>query len=517
MIDNKSIDYKLYLVTDSTLLPDKTTLESQVEKALQNGVTLVQLREKEADTRDFVEQAQRIKNLCSKYSVPLIINDRVDVALAVDADGVHVGQDDMPVPMVRKLIGPDKIIGWSVSKIEEVDQIAEWGPQYVDYIGIGTVFATNTKKNIKKSPMGPAGVATILDRLELKNCNWCRTVVIGGLHAENVGRVLYQSQSSNGKRSPDGISVVSDIISADDAGEATKILRRILDSDSFKFVNTGEKSVQKQEIIEKLSLTKPLLHHITNRVHQNFGANIALALGGSPIMSEVKEEFHELSAIPNSCLILNTGSTVPLDVATHAVKTYNLAHRPIVLDPVGIGASQARMRLNTEILNAGQFSCIKGNSGEILCLSGVGGKMKGVDSGEESPLELRIQATKIVAHKYRTIVVCTDRIDIVADGTHAFKSRLGTGINATIEDIPYELVESDNIELFESITASGCSLGTTIAAFIGAAPEQVSLFSVVKYAVETYKAAGWKASSNCNGSGSFQVELLDNLYRIVHD
>lgn len=93
------------------MLPSGTTLYSQVEEGLKNGVTLVQIREKDCDTKNFVSEALIIRSLCSKYKVPLIINDRIDVALAIGADGVHVGQNDIPIPLVRELLGPDKIIG----------------------------------------------------------------------------------------------------------------------------------------------------------------------------------------------------------------------------------------------------------------------------------------------------------------------------------------------------------------------------------------------------------------------
>lgn len=121
MAYKKKVDYTLYLVTDSTMLPPGTTLRSQVLAGLENGVTLVQLREKETETATFVKEALEIKEICAQFDVPLIINDRVDVAMAIDADGVHVGQSDMPIPMVRKLLGPDKIIGWSVGYVHEVE------------------------------------------------------------------------------------------------------------------------------------------------------------------------------------------------------------------------------------------------------------------------------------------------------------------------------------------------------------------------------------------------------------
>lgn len=516
------IDYTLYLVTDSTMLPEGTTLLSQVEAALKNGVTIVQLREKDTDTKTLIHKALELKQLCDRYEVPLIIDDRVDVAMAIDASGVHVGQSDMPIPMVRKLVGPEKIVGWSVGKVEEVDMIAQWGPEMVNYIGVGTVFDTQTKKDIKKIPFGPEGVSKILTRLEEKKCHWCRTVAIGGLHPDNIARTIYQAQSQTGSRSVDGICVVSEIMASKDAAEATKNLRNILKQERFNFLNTTSIESEEDHIKKEIQWTKkvknisPLIHHITNRVHQNFGANVALAIGCSPIMSEVASEFADLSAIPNAVLLLNTGSVADIDTLTHAVKTYNAQKRPIVFDPVGFSASATRLNTNLKLLSAGQYSCIKGNAGEIMGIAGVGGKMKGVDSSGSYNLETLIEATQIVAFKYRTIAVCSGKVDIVVDGTVSLVSPLSKGLSVTPKKLPYTLIETTDIPLFDKITASGCSLGTVIAGYVSAAPEN-KLYDAVTAAVRLYKEAGTKANTTANGSGSFQVHLIDNLYKAVFD
>lgn len=516
MVNKESVDYTLYLVTDSTMLPEGKTLLFQVEQGLKNGVTMVQLREKDTDAKTFVAEALAVKKLCDSFNVPLIINDRVDVALAIDASGIHVGQEDIPIPMVRKLVGPDKIVGWSVGKVEEVDRLAEWGPDMIDYIGVGTVFETQTKKDIKKIPMGPEGVSRILTRLEEKKCDWIRTVAIGGLHPDNIGRVLFQAQALNGKRSVDGISIVSDIMASHDAGQSTRILRQILDKGSFHFFEGSEEAKDASTIKENVKKLAPLIHHITNRVHQNFGANVALAIGCSPIMSEVAEEFEDLSKIPHSVLLLNSGTVADISVLQHAVKTYNAQKRPIVFDPVGFSASSARLVLNKKVLSAGQFACIKGNTGEIMGVSGLGGNMKGVDSCGEDTLETRIKATQLVAFKYRTVAVCTGEIDVVADGSVSSTAPLKRGLGASPAELPYELIKGEDVPLFGRITASGCSLGTVIAGFIGAAAEE-SIYSAVLQAVSLYKLAGTKANVTAKGSGSFLVGLVDNLYNVMEE
>lgn len=523
MFDKQKVDYSLYLVTDSSMLPDGTTLYSQVEAGLKNGVTLVQLREKDCETKDFIAEALEVQKLCKKFNVPLIINDRIDVALAIDADGVHVGQDDIPIPMVRKLVGPDRIVGWSVGFREEVETLAKWGPDMVDYIGVGTLFPTLTKKNPKKAPMGPQGAIKVLDALEEFGANWCRTVGIGGLHPVNIGRVLFQCVSSNGKRALDGICVVSDIMAAKDAGAATKNLRRIIDQGNYHFVNLQLKnSAITQEtfksVLGQVALTRPLVQHVTNKVHQNFGANITLALGSSPIMSEVKDEVHELARIPNATLLLNTGSVAPVDMLKEAITCYNNEQRPIIFDPVGYSATETRGLLNDTLLSHGQFTCIKGNTSEILSLAKLTvEKMKGVDAfvGNVDE-EMLSRATRIVAYTYKTVAVCSGETDFVADGTENGHFTLSNGPVKTAIDLPCVKINNGPISIMGDITASGCSLGSTIACCLGGANAESNVFDAVVTAVILYKTAGKLASTRCQGSGSFHVQLIDALYELFH-
>lgn len=145
---HKSVDYSLYLVTDSNLVPEGTTLLNQIERALEGGVTIVQLREKNLDTGPFIELARQVQQITRKFNVPLLINDRLDVALAVDADGVHIGQDDMPMRQARQLLGPKKIIGVSVNTVEEAKEAIQAG---ADYLGVGAVWDTSTKKLTNKT------------------------------------------------------------------------------------------------------------------------------------------------------------------------------------------------------------------------------------------------------------------------------------------------------------------------------------------------------------------------------
>lgn len=179
MTSNKpQVDYSLYLVTERSLLPEGSDFLEHLELCLKGGVTLVQLREKNLDTRPFIELAKQTKAITDKYNIPLIINDRVDVALAVDAAGVHVGQDDMPLQQVRHFIGDSKIIGVSVNNVQEAAEAVNAG---ADYLGIGAVWFTSTK-TLTKKPLGTEGVqsesASQKNMSEIKAhlLNWSSTV-----------------------------------------------------------------------------------------------------------------------------------------------------------------------------------------------------------------------------------------------------------------------------------------------------------------------------------------------------
>lgn len=196
--------YRLYLVTDDQ--QDLTTLKRVVRKAVEGGVTMVQVREKHGDVRAFIERAQAVKDILKDTDVPLIINDRVDVALAVDADGVHLGQSDMPANIARELIGPNKILGLS---IENEEQLAEADSLPIDYIGLSAIFATPTKTNTKKH-WGIDGLKMALETNSLP------IVAIGGINESNIPQL-----SATGVH---GLPLVSAICHAEDPKAASKYL-----------------------------------------------------------------------------------------------------------------------------------------------------------------------------------------------------------------------------------------------------------------------------------------------------
>lgn len=180
-------------------------------EAVKGGVTMVQLREKECSTRDFIELATRLKMMLTEVNVPLIINDRLDVALASGADGLHIGQSDMPYPIARRLLGYDRIIGLS---IENMDQARQANNLDVDYIGISPVFSTQTKHDIA-SPFGLKGIR------EIASFTKHRTVAIGGINTGNASEAV--------KAGANGIAVVSAICSAKEPQEAARRLREMVE------------------------------------------------------------------------------------------------------------------------------------------------------------------------------------------------------------------------------------------------------------------------------------------------
>ena len=205
----RKFDLNLYLVTDSTGFEEDTFLNI-IEQACANGVTFLQLREKEKTGLEYYNLALKVKAITDKYNIPLIIDDRIDIAMAVDAAGVHVGQSDIPVFVARKLLGDSKIVGATAKTVEQAKKAQEEG---ADYLGVGAIYPTTTK------------VITILTKVETLN-DICENVsipivAIGGLNKDNI-YVLKDSRIS-------GIAVVSAIMKSDNPGLATKETRKAID------------------------------------------------------------------------------------------------------------------------------------------------------------------------------------------------------------------------------------------------------------------------------------------------
>jgi thiamine-phosphate pyrophosphorylase len=207
-VDRKPLDFRLYAITCESYHPGRGLLEV-MEEALQGGADIIQLRDKTAGKRELLEKARALRALTRQYGVPFIVNDHVDVALLAEADGVHLGQDDLPLAEARKLLGPDKIIGISTHRIEEARAAEEGG---ADYIGVGPVFATNTKPRAR--PVTTAYVRQVAAEIRIP---W---VAIGGITPDNVEEVL----AAGARR----ISAVGAIVgSADVRGTCRRFVEKI--------------------------------------------------------------------------------------------------------------------------------------------------------------------------------------------------------------------------------------------------------------------------------------------------
>jgi thiamine-phosphate pyrophosphorylase len=204
------IDYSLYLVTDKGLSLGRTHLEV-IKEAVAGGVTMVQLREKDLESGEFYREAMQIREFLRSRGCPLIINDRADIALAVDADGVHVGQEDLPLAVVRKMLGPGKIVGVSVFTPEEAREAEAAG---ADYLGLSPIFMTATKPELVRQ-IGFEGIGPIRKAVKLP------LVGIGSMNETNAFEVV--------RRGLDGVAVVSAICSRPDVRAAAALIRREVD------------------------------------------------------------------------------------------------------------------------------------------------------------------------------------------------------------------------------------------------------------------------------------------------
>ncbi|KRU24236.1 thiamine-phosphate pyrophosphorylase [Clostridium sporogenes] len=199
------INYELYLITDRRFLKGRE-LKKVIEDAILGGVTLVQVREKDVSTREFYNVAKEVKEVTDYYKVPIIINDRLDIAQAIDASGVHLGQKDMHLNIAREILGKDKIIGISVGNVKEALEAQNNG---ADYLGIGTIFPTGSKKDVD-AIIGIDGLSKIKDSISIPS------VAIGGIDKTNFKDVL--------KTGIEGISVISAILDEDDINLAANNL-----------------------------------------------------------------------------------------------------------------------------------------------------------------------------------------------------------------------------------------------------------------------------------------------------
>ncbi|KAF2714636.1 TMP-TENI-domain-containing protein [Pleomassaria siparia CBS 279.74] len=514
------VDYSLYLVTDSTpaILGTRDLIEV-VEQALLGGVTIVQYRDKTNDTGVLISTAIQLHKLCQQHEVPLIINDRVDVALAVGCEGVHLGQDDMSIASARRLLGDDKIIGATVSSVEQAKTAVESG---ADYLGIGTLYATATKKNTKEI-IGINGIRKILyylARQEDKASRDMQTVCIGGVNASNLQLITCQLYAPSTKEAytkhVGGVAIVSAIMAAKDVQKATKNLKMLLTSSPPFRGQAPEALPWRQLELEEVDYLKasrwnatltvhnksPLSHNMTNLVVQNFAASVALAIGASPIMSNNGDEAADLAKIGGG-LVINMGTATPDALANHqkAIIAYNAVGGPIVLDPVGAGATTARRDALAFLMASGYFDLIKGNEREILAVARASGfiledssQQRGVDSGKSLfTIDEKAYLVSRIARREQNIVLMTGAVDVISDGHRTYSI-------------------SNGDKYLGMVTGSGCTLGTTLAAYMAASPKDKLDAALAGIFHFEYAAEIAARRQDVKGPGTFVPAFIDELY-----
>ncbi|PWN35118.1 hydroxyethylthiazole kinase [Meira miltonrushii] len=463
------IDYSLYLVTGRELLPPGKDYYESLEESLKDGhVTVVQLREKNIDSGEFLEIAEKSLKICDKYRVPMLINDNLSVALALpERVGLHIGQTDIPVQQARKILGPNRHLGLSVHNVEQAEAAVDL--DIVDYVGVGPVYGTKSKAGIEeKDVLGPRGASRILQALE-KVPKRLPCVLIGGLNEKTAAGTLFGAVCDSNW--PDGIAVISAIVAhptpsvpAANLAKIVKSFKKAFDSHAKEF-GAGEPPFTSYDI-EKNTINKiaellrfhrasqygpPLIQTLTSHVSSTLSANIALAFSSSPIMSHQEAEAEDLGKVTGA-VVLNIGTIG--DEARRGMRAVggaaNRGGKPVVLDPVGVGASSFRKGVVEEIMNHTQITLLKGNAAELSAISGLEDiQSRGVDSGSgtlKDPVNLVVS----MACKEKCLVLLTGKEDYLSNGQHAVKV-------------------SNGHELLGRITGSGCALGVVVAASMAAA------------------------------------------------
>ncbi|WVR00279.1 hydroxyethylthiazole kinase [Kwoniella sp. CBS 9459] len=525
----QALDYSVYLVTGREFLPPGKDYYESLEESLQGGVTLVQVREKNADTGEFIEIARRTKAICDKYNVPVLINDRIDVHLAVGTAGIHIGQTDCPLPLARTLIGDEAIIGLSVSNVEQANRAVQHA-DILDYIGVGAVWPTGSKDTKGRKSLGPDGTGEILDII---HGSGIEAVAIGGIHLPNLAQLLHGSIAPASRNALAGIAIISDIVASASPTEAAANLRLVVDSfkrsrqalkdETGVFGGLGSKrdQVDAKRLVEKvqelMAVVKretPLVHQMTNTVVVNDSANVTLAVGASPIMSTHPRDVHDLSPAIGA-LLINFGTIGDKEGMKVAGRQANVNRKPLIFDPVAIGATSYRREISEELLAHWQPTIIKGNAAEIGAMAkSTEVASRGVDSvgsGFADPGAV----VKALARKRAAIIVLTGEKDYISDGSIVIKISNGS-------------------HLLERITGSGCQAGSLIGCFAAAArldylAKNESKFEddsqlvqgdmlvaavagILVYTVASEVAA---ARPDVKGPGTFRAALIDELYNLT--
>ena len=475
----KKFNLHLYLVTDEASKCRYSLLET-VRKAADGGVTMVQYRSTNPDAGTCYREALPIRDFLASRGIPFIVNNRIDLALALEADGVHIGQRDLPVPSVRAMIGPDKILGLSVSNKEQLRAV---DASLVDYLGMGPVFPTISKLNAPPV-LSVEGFAALASQSPLP------VVAIGGLDAERARQVRATGTAS-------GIAVVSAICGESGSRRTGSCLtdepQETPDNQALFYAMLSPTDLVQAVAadLEKIRETAPLVLSLTNSVVQPLTANLLLAIGAVPAMLNDAEEAADMLRSGTGALLVNLGTVTREQGAAMqtAVREANRLNIPWVLDPVAVGALSLRTRL------AGQLKeqsprIIRGNASEIMALAGYSSVTKGPESTSSSADALHA-ARELALHTGAAVLV-TGRTDYSTDGRQVTATENGHA-------------------MMSRVTGVGCSMGALSAACAAVSP--TPLQAAVSTAV-LMGIAGEMAFEQSPFPGSFAVSLLDSLYAL---
>ena len=425
-IDKKTL--RLYAVTDRTWL-DGRTLYDDVEKALKGGVTLLQLREKNMSTDDFINSAKEIKSLCEKYNVPLIINDNVDVAKAVNADGVHIGQNDMPAHEARKILGKNKIIGVTAKTVEQAQKAEKDG---ADYLGSGAIFGTTTKGDAKKMDMQTLKSITSSVNIPV--------VAIGGIDGDNVLQLKGTGIV--------GAAVVSGIFAQDDIETATKDLYNKIGEDNMKTALTiagsdssGGAGIQAD--LKSFAANGVFGMSVINSVtsQNTTGVFGVYDIPCDVVASQIDAVFEDI--FPDAVKIGMVSSAEIINTIADRLKYYNAKN--IVLDTIMVSTSGCKLlrddaidALTSVLFPIADIITPNLHEAQILC---------GFDIRSESDM---VRAADVIYNKYNVTVLlkgghlANTSNDLLYDGNETW----------------FEAVRIDN----PNTHGTGCTLSSAIAA-----------------------------------------------------
>ena len=417
----------------------------------------------------FETEARAVQAVCRSFHIPFIINDNVELAVKLDADGVHLGQDDMDPSEARKRLGPDKIIGVTAKTAAQAIAARKAG---ADYLGSGAVFGTDTKKDAK--PMDAAQLKTVCGSVDIPVC------AIGGITAQNIDKLKGSGVS--------GFAIVSGIFAADDITKECRLLLK--KANRIVYPSFCPEGIM-QEYLDKVAGMHPIVHCITNVVTVNDCANALLAAGASPTMAHHPMEAGEFTAAADA-LVLNMGATESMEAMFAAGRTAKKLNKPVVIDPVGCAGSVWRREQCLELIDTVSPSCIRGNGAEIMALAGNVNTGQGVDDDADEDISGIIQSAAALSERTGAVVIASGETDIIVSKDRILKVERGSS-------------------MMRRVTGSGCMLSVLLGAFLAAENSPDSVYACCTWMALCGEEAEQRTLGAGGGTGTYHLHLIDAM------